>query len=83
MLAGMVNTSFHHNSPFCLLPPITTLSPGLISSSQFFLPSLTNENPSQRQCAALFKKKLLFAAVRLSSSLLTNWSDYLTSIEVR
>src|SRR6266851_7602292 len=41
MLAGMVNTSSHHNSPSCLVPPITTLCSELISCYQFFLPSLT------------------------------------------
>src|SRR2546426_10543653 len=41
MLAGMVNTSSHHNWPSCLVPPITTFFPELISCSQFFLPSLT------------------------------------------
>src|SRR5437016_3981910 len=45
MLAGMVNISFHRNSPSCLVPPITTLCSELISSCQFFLPSLINKNP--------------------------------------
>src|SRR5712691_6715694 len=49
MLAGMVNTSSHRNSPSCLVPPITTLCSELICSSQFFLLSLTNENPPQAE----------------------------------
>src|SRR5215470_344173 len=66
MLAGMGNTSSHHNSPSCLVPPITTLCSELICSSQFFLPFLTNENPPQlsptitgepTRCATIWQKQ--------------------------